>query len=69
MSGRRCNDCGEMVAMCDAVAVYDPATGHALGVFRDPADAAMFLGALDPRRRARVTAAPWLVPAEIFEAE
>lgn len=69
MSGRRCEDCGNLVSMCEAVAVYDPATGQALAVFLDGTDAGAFLGGLDPLRRARVTAAPWLVPSEIFEAE
>lgn len=56
--------------MVEGVAVYDPASGKALAVFVDASSAVLFHGALKASGGgAGFRLAPWLVPAEIFEAE
>lgn len=58
-------------AMQTAFAVYDPATGKALAVFRQASDAGLFLAALRSRGYdcGTLRCDPWDVPGEIFECE
>jgi len=58
-------------AMAEAFAVYDPATGRALAVFVSPAHAGRFLRDVQASvdHRGALRADPWIVPAEIFEAD
>lgn len=59
------------VLMHEGAAVYDPATGKALAVFRHASDAGLFLAALRSRGYdcGTLRCDPWDVPADIFECE
>jgi len=59
------------VLMHEGAAVYDPATGEALAVFRHAPDAALFLAALRSRGDdcGPLRCDPWAVPAEVLECE